>query len=126
VLVVDDNPDALHLLGEAIAEAGHDVRMAADGPSALLLVGTFAPDIAFLDIGLPAMDGYELAGRLRRVPDLAHTRLVAISGYAHEVDRRRALASGFVEHLAKPLDVDRVMECIESAGDGRGAELPSM
>jgi signal transduction histidine kinase/GAF domain-containing protein/ActR/RegA family two-component response regulator len=116
VLVVDDNPDALHLLGEAIAESGHDVRMVGDGPSALLAVGTFAPDIAFLDIGLPAMDGYELAGLLRQVPSLAHTRLVAISGYAQDGDRQRALASGFTEHLAKPLDFERVMECIESAG----------
>jgi len=115
VLVVDDNPDALHLLGEAIAEAGHEVRMVGDGPSALTVVGTFAPDIAFLDIGLPAMDGYELAGLLRRDPSLAHTRLVAISGYAQDGDRQRALASGFVEHLAKPLDFEQVMECIESA-----------
>jgi CheY-like chemotaxis protein len=114
VLVVDDNPDASQLLGEAIAEAGHEARTVGDGPSALQLVESFVPDIAFLDIGLPAMDGYELAGLLRRVPSLAHTRLVAISGYAQDGDRQRALASGFVEHLAKPLDFDHVLECIES------------
>jgi signal transduction histidine kinase/CheY-like chemotaxis protein/GAF domain-containing protein len=117
VLVVDDNPDALHLLGEAIADAGHDVRMVGDGPSALHVVESFVPDIAFLDIGLPAMDGYELAGLLRRVRSLAHTHLVAISGYAQEGDRQRALESGFTEHLAKPLAIDRVMECIQWAAE---------
>ena len=71
------------------------------------------PDIAFLDIGLPVMDGYELAGLLRRVPSLARTPLVAITGYARDDDRERALASGFDEHLAKPLHLDRVLECIE-------------
>jgi PAS domain S-box-containing protein len=113
VLIVDDNPDAAQLLAEAIVEAGHDVRTAGDGPNALQLVETFVPDVAFLDIGLPAMDGYELAGLMRRLPALAHTRLVAISGYAQDDDRQRALASGFVEHLAKPLHFDRVLECIE-------------
>jgi CheY-like chemotaxis protein len=113
VLVVDDNPDMSQLLAEAIVEAGHEARTASDGPSALQLVETFVPDIAFLDIGLPAMDGYELAGLLRRVPNLAQTCLIAISGYAQDDDRQRALSSGFVEHLAKPVDLDRVLECIE-------------
>jgi signal transduction histidine kinase/ActR/RegA family two-component response regulator len=114
VLVVDDNPDAAEMLAEALAEAGHEVRTAGDGPSALRLVDTFPPNIAFLDIGLPAMDGYELASLLRRVPNLAHTPLVAITGYAQDHDRQRALASGFSEHLAKPLDLDRVLRCIDS------------
>jgi signal transduction histidine kinase/ActR/RegA family two-component response regulator len=114
VLVVDDNPDAAKMLAEALAEAGHEVRTVGDGPSALQLVDAFVPNIAFLDIGLPAMDGYELAGLLRRVPRLVHTPLVAITGYAQDNDRERALASGFNEHLAKPLDFDRVLECIES------------
>jgi CheY-like chemotaxis protein len=92
---------------------GHDVRTAGDGPSALQLVERFVPDIAFLDIGLPAMDGYELAGLLRQLPSLGDTPLVAITGYAQERDRQRALASGFAEHLAKPLELDRVAACIE-------------
>jgi CheY-like chemotaxis protein len=114
VLVVDDNPDAAKMLAEALVERGHEVRTVGDGPSALQLVDTFVPDIAFLDIGLPAMDGYELAGLLRRVGGLVHMPLVAITGYAQDNDRQRALASGFSEHLAKPLDFDRVLECIES------------
>jgi CheY-like chemotaxis protein len=113
VLVVDDNPDAAELLTQALVLAGHDVRTAPDGPSALSIVETFLPDIAFLDIGLPAMDGYELAERLRRVAKMELTPLVAVTGYARSDDRQRALASGFCEHIAKPLDVDRVLECIE-------------
>jgi PAS domain S-box-containing protein len=113
VLIVDDNPDAAALLADALGHAGHDVRTAGDGPSALQLVDTFVPHIAFVDIGLPAMDGYELASLLRRVPSLAHMPLVAITGYAQDDDRQRALANGFSEHLAKPLLLDRVLECIE-------------
>jgi PAS domain S-box-containing protein len=113
VLVVEDNPDAAETFAVALVEAGHDVRTAGDGPSALQLVDTFVPDIAFLDIGLPAMDGYELASLLRRVPGLAHTPLVAITGYAQEDNRERALASGFSEHLAKPVNFDCMLDCIE-------------
>jgi signal transduction histidine kinase/CheY-like chemotaxis protein len=113
VLIVDDNPDAVELLAEALVEVGHEVRTAGDGPSALQLVETFVPEIAFLDVGLPVMDGYELAGLLRRVPSLAHTPLVAITGYAQQDDSRRALASGFAEHLAKPVQLGRVLGCIE-------------
>jgi PAS domain S-box-containing protein len=113
VLLVEDNPDAAGLLQKALMWAGHDVRTAADGPSALRLVQTFAPEIAFLDIGLPGMNGYELAQHLRIVPGLADTPFVAVTGYAQDDDRRRALANGFTEHLAKPLAPDRVIECIK-------------
>jgi CheY-like chemotaxis protein len=113
VLVVDDNSDSVELLAEALAEMGNEVRATGDGPSALQLVETFVPDIALLDIGLPVMEGYELAGLLRRIPGLTHTPLVAITGYAQQNDRRRALASGFNEHFAKPLDLARIAECLE-------------
>lgn len=113
VLIVDDSPDALELLGDLVRLAGHEVRTAGDGSDALRLVQTFAPDIAFLDVGLPTMDGYELARQLRGVPALAMTPLVAITGYAGNDDRQRALASGFTEHLAKPVRSERVLECIE-------------
>ena len=124
VLVVDDNPDTAEMLAQALAKSGHEVRTAGDGPSALQLAETFLPNVAFLDIGLPVMNGYELASLLRSMPTLVHTRLVAITGYAQEADRRRALASGFSEHLAKPLSLDRVLECLQSVsamGD-RGLE----
>jgi signal transduction histidine kinase/CheY-like chemotaxis protein len=113
VLLVDDNPDAAKLLHVVLMQLGHEVLTAADAPSALQLLRTFTPDIAFLDIGLPVMDGYELARQLRRMPRFAATPLVAVTGYAQDDDRRRALESGFDEHLAKPLALDRVLECIE-------------
>jgi signal transduction histidine kinase/ActR/RegA family two-component response regulator len=113
VLVVDDNPDAAELLQEGLTLAGHEVRTADDGPTALQVVRTFTPEIAFLDIGLPVMDGYELAQHLRGVPGFADTPIVAVTGYAQDEDRQRALASGFTEHFAKPLRLDRVIECIE-------------
>jgi len=113
VLIVDDNPDAAEILAKAIGEAGHEVRTAGDGPSALRLVETFVPDVALLDIGLPVMDGYELAGLLRRIPSLSRTSLVALTGYAGDGDRERSLAGGFVEHFAKPLPLGRVLECID-------------
>jgi signal transduction histidine kinase/CheY-like chemotaxis protein len=113
VLLVDDNPDAARLLHAVLLQLGHEVQTAVDAPSALQLLQSFTPDIAFLDIGLPVMDGYELALQLRRMPRFAVTPLVAITGYAQDDDRRRAFASGFDEHLAKPLALDRVLECIE-------------
>jgi signal transduction histidine kinase/CheY-like chemotaxis protein len=113
VLVVDDNPDAATLLFELLTQVGHEVETANDAPNALQIVQRFAPDIAFLDIGLPVMDGYELARQLRRLSSCAATPLVAVTGYAQEDDRRCALESGFTEHLSKPLDPRRVLECIE-------------
>jgi CheY-like chemotaxis protein len=113
VLIVDDNPDAAEILAKAISEAGHEVRTAGDGPSALRVVETFVPDVALLDIGLPVMDGYELAGLLRRIPSLSRTSLVALTGYAGDGDRQRSLAGGFAEHFAKPLPLSRVLECID-------------
>jgi len=116
VLIVDDNPDAAAILARAIGEAGHEVRTAGDGPSALRLVETFVPDVALLDIGLPVMDGYELAALLRRMPNLSRTSLVALTGYAGDGDRQRSLAGGFSEHFAKPLPLVRVLECIDRLG----------
>ena len=113
VLILDDNPDAAAILAKAIAAAGHEVRTVGDGPTALRLVETFVPDVALLDIGLPVMDGYELAGLLRRLPSLSRTSLVALTGYAGDGDRQRSLAGGFNEHFAKPLPLSRVLECVD-------------
>jgi signal transduction histidine kinase/GAF domain-containing protein len=112
VLIVDDNPDAAAILAVAIARAGYEVRTAGDGPNALQVIESFVPDVALLDIGLPVMDGYELAGLLRRIPSLAQTSLVALTGYAGDGDRQRSLASGFNEHFAKPVPLGRILECI--------------
>jgi signal transduction histidine kinase/ActR/RegA family two-component response regulator len=103
VLIVDDNQDAADMLGKALSLWGQIVRVAHDGPSALKIVETFKPNLALLDIGLPAMDGYELARRLRAMPALAATRLVAVTGYGEARDRLAAEQAGFDEHVVKPV-----------------------
>ncbi len=113
VLLVDDNEDALEVLAKVLRALGNEVRTAPDGARALEIAPIFVPDIVLLDIGLPLMDGYEVARRLRRMPALANVPLVAITGYAKERARERALANGFAEHLAKPLDVDQIAECLD-------------
>ncbi len=88
--------------------------VAFDGPRALDAAATFAPELALLDIGLPVMDGYELARQLRAMPGLGGVRLVAISGYGRASDRARALAAGFSEHLVKPIDLGRLRHLVQS------------
>ena len=105
VLIVDDNDDSAAMLAEALRLQGHDVRVAHDGPAALAVSETFQPHVAILDIGLPVMDGYELAARLRQQPGLESLRLLALTGYGQESDSERSRAAGFHEHLVKPLDL---------------------
>jgi PAS domain S-box-containing protein len=105
VLVVDDNPDVAGAMAMLLEVLGHQVRTAACGTEALALAERECPRVALLDIGLPDMDGLELARRLReRCPDQDHLLLVAVSGYGHEEARARSLAAGFDQHLAKPVD----------------------
>lgn len=104
VLVVDDNEDSAEMLGVLIGELGHVVRVAHDGPGALAAAAEFEPDIAVLDIGLPVMDGYELATRLREQRGEHRIRFVALSGYGQEKDKAQSRAAGFVRHLTKPID----------------------
>ena len=115
VLIVDDNEDALELLGEALELRGCAVKRAPDGAAALRLAEAEVFDVALLDIGLPVMDGYELAARLRELPSARGTRLVAITGYGQENDRRRAFAAGFDEHLVKPVNLRAVDAILHEA-----------
>jgi CheY-like chemotaxis protein len=110
VLLVDDNRDAADVLAEALSAFGYVVEVAYDGPTALAVVERFAPEAALLDIGLPVMDGYELAARLRARGGALH--LVAITGYGQESDAARARAAGFDQHLVKPVDLDQVFEAL--------------
>jgi signal transduction histidine kinase/DNA-binding response OmpR family regulator len=112
VLVVDDNVDAAQGLVDALRRAGHDARAAFDGPTALELVRDFCPEVALLDIGLPGMDGYELAARLRDRGDGDGPSLVAISGYGLAADQERSARSGFDRHLVKPVDLDEVVRLV--------------
>jgi signal transduction histidine kinase/ActR/RegA family two-component response regulator len=109
VLVVDDNVDAAQMLHELLAQLGHEAAVAHDGAAALLVAGAFQPDVAVLDIGLPAMDGYELARRLRAQRGASALRLIAVTGYGQDADRMRAQAAGFDHHLIKPIAADALV-----------------
>jgi CheY-like chemotaxis protein/two-component sensor histidine kinase len=109
VLVVDDNVDAAQTLHEFLGHIGHDSAVAHDGVAALELARSFHPQVALLDIGLPVMDGYELARRLRAQHDGAPLRLIALTGYGQEDDRARSQEAGFDHHLVKPIALDALM-----------------
>jgi PAS domain S-box-containing protein len=104
VLVVDDNEDAAETLAMLLRLNGHEVEVAYDGDKALEIAATYAPDVAFLDIGLPGMDGYEVARRLHEMPGLGRLRLVAVTGYGQEKDKEAATAAGFHLHVTKPVE----------------------
>ena len=108
ILVVDDNEDGAEMLADALIGKGYDTRVAHDAPAALRVAAEFSPDVAFLDLGLPVMDGYELAAHLRELPGLAGLRLIAVTGYGQESDRRRTRDAGFHGHLVKPVDIDAI------------------
>jgi CheY-like chemotaxis protein/two-component sensor histidine kinase len=116
VLIVDDNPDAAELMGEALELAGHTVQIAHDGARGLELAAQFDPDCVMLDIGLPEIDGYEVARRLRSIDGERRRMLVAITGYGQDHDVRQALAAGFDHHLVKPVPLAVTLEILESAG----------
>ena len=106
VLVVDDNVHAAQSLAVILELWGHDVQVTHDGSSALDLVPDYRPEVILLDIGLPEMNGYQVADRIREDPTLARTAIVAMTGYASDDDRQRSMAAGFRDHLVKPLDLD--------------------
>lgn len=108
VLIVDDNEDGAEMLARALTRRGYDTRMAHDAPTALSVATSFAPQFACLDIGLPVMDGYELAVHLRAIRGLEALRLIAITGYGQESDRQKTLEAGFERHLVKPVAVEAV------------------
>ena len=110
ILVVDDNPDAAEMLAEALTMLGYTTRVAFNGASAVEVAAGFLPDVALLDLGLPVMDGFEVAHRLKAMPELGHVELVAITGYGQEFDRQRTSAAGFHEHMVKPVDLDLLEE----------------
>lgn len=114
ILVVDDNEDAADLLAMMLERLGHTTRVAHDANEALEIVDAFASDLAILDIGLPVMDGYELARRLRERPATSAMKLLALTGYAQASDRDRATAAGFDAHLVKPISIDGIEAIIET------------
>jgi signal transduction histidine kinase len=116
ILVVDDNVDSADSLSLLLTACGHHVTKAYDGRGGLAAAEQSPPDLAILDLGLPDIDGFELALRLHAGARTGHTVLVALSGWGQEVDRQRSAAAGFAHHLIKPADPGIVLELIRAAG----------
>jgi len=112
ILVVDDNADLATTTTILLRLAGHKVAMAHDGPSALAAAVDFHPHVVLLDLGLPGMDGYEVARRFRQDPGLARVRLIALTGYGQQLDRQRSEAAGFDHHLVKPAAPEQLEELL--------------
>ena len=115
VLVVDDNQDATETLQTLLETLGARVAAAGNGREALVQFERFEPDAVLLDIGMPGMDGYEVARRIRALPRGATTPLIALTGWGQQDDIRRCFEAGFDHHLVKPLDVDRLLEIVVGA-----------
>jgi CheY-like chemotaxis protein len=119
VLVVDDNVDTVTTLAMLVQESGHDVRTAFDGSAVLETALDYRPNVVLLDIGLPGLNGFEVARRLRQQPTLKNVVLVAMTGYGQESDRKRSKEAGFDHHLVKPGDFGKVLQILATI-----AELP--
>jgi CheY-like chemotaxis protein len=109
VLVVDDNEDAAESMAMLLSVLGHEVRVQHDGPAALATAAEFLPQAVFCDVGMPGMDGFEVATRLRQDPRLAATLLVALTGWGSQDDKKRSRAAGFDAHLTKPASLDAIV-----------------
>ena len=117
ILVVDDNVDSTESLSMLLQLEGHEVRAVLDGRTAIISAQAFRPHVVLLDIGLPDLDGLEVARRLRTLPETKHALLIALTGYTQPEDRKRCKDAGFDYHLAKPLDLERLKALIAAAPD---------
>jgi len=115
VLIVEDNADSALGFGEVVRLLGHEVEVTFDGPRALLAAQRFKPTIALIDIGLPVMDGYEVARRLRENEELGNLKLVAVTGYGEEANRAMSLAAGFDMHTVKPVELESLRRLLANS-----------
>jgi CheY-like chemotaxis protein len=122
VLIADDNEDAVDSLAMLIEEMGHETRVARDGADALATSAAFHPDVAFLDVGMPKLSGYEVGQRIRAEPWGDKVVLVALTGWGQAEDRRRSTEAGFDQHLVKPASIELIEKVLERAALGRAAE----
>jgi two-component system CheB/CheR fusion protein len=110
IVIVEDNPDAAESIAMLLQLVGHDIRIAHNGVEALEATETDVPDLMLIDIGLPGIDGYEVARRIRARPALRGAVLMALTGYGQSEDRERALAAVFEGYLVKPVDPNELLE----------------
>ena len=116
ILLVDDNADFVDGIGGLLRAEGHAVQVCHDGLAALEVADGFAPDFAFLDIGLPGLNGYDLARALRQLPALRRTVLVAVTGWGQDKDKQLALDAGFQDHIVKPVGFDQLLSILDAKG----------
>ena len=126
VLLVDDNVDAAQTVAMLLDMSGHQCRMAHDGPSGLDAALAWQPDVVLLDIGLPGLNGYEVARQIRQQPLLKNVVLIALTGYGLEADRQRSQEAGFDHHLVKPADFDEIEKILASLSQGDGSTGPAV
>jgi CheY-like chemotaxis protein len=112
VLIVDDNLDTADSIGMLLKRSGHEVTVTYSAEKALEVAAEFQPDVVLLDIGLPEMDGYEVARRLRRDSRLKGVKLIALTGYGQDSDLQRSKEAGFDYHLVKPVGLDEIEELL--------------
>jgi CheY-like chemotaxis protein len=124
ILVVEDNRDAAESLAALLGLWGHEVQVAFDGLAALRAAETMTPDVIISDLGLPGMDGYEVARQLRARPGFGRVVLVALSGYGREEDKRHALDAGYDHHLVKPPDTDALLQIVGHVAAARSDAPP--
>jgi CheY-like chemotaxis protein len=125
VLLVEDNDDGREMMAMMLGCYGFPVQHAADGFEGLAKAAAEKPDIALVDIGLPGIDGYEVARRMRANPETHHIKLIALTGYGLADDQRRVLDAGFDMHLVKPVDVEQLLRAINDCLARTPAELRS-
>ena len=112
MLVVDDNVDSADVAALLLRMAGHEAQVAYSAATALEAAAAYQPNVVLLDIGLPEMNGYEVAARLRQHPQVGNAWLVAITGYGQDSDRQRSQAAGFDHHLVKPVEPQKLRELL--------------
>jgi CheY-like chemotaxis protein len=113
ILIVDDDQDMVEIFADVLSELGFETRIARDGLTALSIAQSFRPNVCLLDIGMPGMDGYEIAAKLRGLTGLREDmRIIAITGYGQDVDRQRSLDAGFHAHLVKPVNLDTLTKLV--------------
>lgn len=111
ILVVDDNQDTAQSMGELLEILGHEAQVAFDGPKAVEMATAFQPQVVLLDIGLPIIDGYEVARRMRQA-GLTEAMLIALTGYGREEDREKAHQAGFDMHFTKPIELEALQKVL--------------
>ena len=114
ILIVDDYEDSAKLIGKLLSRHGYETQTHGTGKDVVHIAEAFKPHVILCDIGLPDIDGYQVARRIKAHEELRSTLLIAVTGYVEESDRRASLEAGFDAHLAKPIDVQRLRETIDS------------